>query len=58
MGNIVTAKVKLLSHEPLEAFRKRMWIFCQDKLPRFKIPQKVMIVTEAMHGERFKKLRV
>jgi long-chain acyl-CoA synthetase len=56
-GQIVQAKVKLGTGETAAEFRKRMWIFCQDKLPRFKIPQKVVIVTESMHGERFKKVR-
>jgi acyl-CoA synthetase (AMP-forming)/AMP-acid ligase II len=56
-GQMVKAKVKLHTGETLSAFRKRMQLFCQDKLPRFKIPQKVIVVTEEMHGERFKKLR-
>jgi len=56
-GQMVTAKVKLTTAETLPEFRKRMRLFCLDKLPTFKIPQKVVLVTEAMHGERFKKLR-
>jgi hypothetical protein len=56
-GQMVKAKVKLHTGETLSAFRKRMQLFCQDKLPRFKIPQKVIVVTEEMHGERFKKMR-
>jgi hypothetical protein len=34
-----------------------MRLFCADKLPAFKIPQKVALVDDAMHGERFKKMR-
>jgi long-chain acyl-CoA synthetase len=56
-GHIVTAKVKLATEETAGEFRKRMRIFCQDKLPKFKVPQKVVAVTETMHGERFKKMR-
>ena len=56
-GQMVKAKVKLHTGETLSAFRQRMQLFCRDKLPRFKIPQKVIIVTEEMHGERFKKMR-
>src|SRR5947199_8521997 len=56
-GQMVTAKVKLTTAETLPDFRKRMRLFCLDKLPTFKIPQKVVLVTEAMHGERFKNLR-
>jgi long-chain acyl-CoA synthetase len=56
-GQIVKAKVKLNSDETVIEFRRRMLKFCQDKLPKFKIPQKVVLVTESMHGERYKKLR-
>jgi len=56
-GQIVTARVKLATGESLPEFRKRMRLFCRDKLPLFKIPQKVILVDEAMHGERFKKMR-
>jgi long-chain acyl-CoA synthetase len=56
-GHIVHARVKLSTGEALPAFRKRMHEFCKDKLTRFKIPQKVELVAEAMHGERFKKMR-
>src|SRR5437667_44076 len=56
-GQMVTARVKLATGESLPEFRKRMRLFCRDKLPLFKIPQKVVLVDEAMHGERFKKMR-
>jgi long-chain acyl-CoA synthetase len=56
-GHIVAAKVKLATEESGGEFRKRMRTFCQDKLPKFKIPQKVVTVTDTMHGERFKKMR-
>jgi acyl-coenzyme A synthetase/AMP-(fatty) acid ligase len=56
-GQIVKAKVKLNTSETVGDFRKRMYLFCQDKLPKFKIPQKVVLVNETMHGERFKKMR-
>jgi long-chain acyl-CoA synthetase len=56
-GQMVTAKVKLTTSETLPEFRKRMRLFCLDKLPAFKTPQKVVLVNDAMHGERFKKMR-
>lgn len=56
-GQIVSARVKLDSGEPLSAFRKRMFEHCKDRLPRFKIPQKVVVVSDDMHGERFKLVR-
>lgn len=56
-GNIVTARVKLNSGENLPEFRKRMRTYCQDKLARYKIPQRVEVVSESMLGSRFKKMR-
>jgi acyl-coenzyme A synthetase/AMP-(fatty) acid ligase len=56
-GQMVKVRVKLSTGETVGDFRKRMWAFCQDKLPKYKIPQKVVLVTEAMYGDRFKKMR-
>jgi long-chain acyl-CoA synthetase len=56
-GHIVAARVKLSTDESLADFRTRMRTFCKDKLARFKIPQKVDLVDQSMHGERFKKMR-
>lgn len=56
-GQIVTATVRLVTTEALPEFRRRMWTFCQDRLARYKIPQKVIITAEAVHSERFKKMR-
>jgi acyl-CoA synthetase (AMP-forming)/AMP-acid ligase II len=56
-GQLVKAAVQLAAPEPLDQFRRRMRAFCQDRLPRHKIPQKVEFMTEAAHGARFKKMR-
>jgi acyl-CoA synthetase (AMP-forming)/AMP-acid ligase II len=56
-GQIVRAKMRLNTGESVSEYRKRMREFCRDKLPNYKIPQKVIIVSNEMHGERFKKLR-
>ena len=56
-GHIVKARVKLKTNESLGDFRKRMRSFCKDKLPAFKIPQKVVLVNQESYGERFKKMR-
>lgn len=56
-GQIVFARVKLTSGETLAQFRTRMRQFCQDKLARYAVPQKVELVEESLHGERFKKMR-
>ncbi len=57
-GNIVVAKVRLSTDEKLGVFRSRMRSFCKDKLSRFMIPQKVVLVDSQLHGERFKKMRL
>ncbi len=56
-GQMVVARVKLTTDESAAEFRKRMKDFCRERLPRFKIPQKVELVEESMHGARFKKMR-
>jgi acyl-CoA synthetase (AMP-forming)/AMP-acid ligase II len=56
-GQMVTAHLHLSRGEGLAEFRKRLHAHCRDRLPRFKIPQKVTLVDHAMHGERFKKIR-
>ncbi len=57
LGHIVTAKVKLRSEESEADFRARMRQFCRERLSKFKIPQKVVVVREKIHNERFKKIR-
>jgi acyl-CoA synthetase (AMP-forming)/AMP-acid ligase II len=56
-GQVVKAQVKLRTEETLNDFRVRMQLFCHDRLPKFKIPQKVVIVKGLMHGDRLKKIR-
>ncbi len=56
-GQIIFARVKLSTDESLAEFRTRMREFCRERLPKYKIPQKIEIVDSSMHGERFKKMR-
>lgn len=56
-GQIVSARVKLSTDESLADFRRRMHAYCRDRLPRYKIPQKVVLAERTMHGPRFKKMR-
>lgn len=56
-GQIVVARVKVNTGETLSDFRKRMRSFCRDKLSNYKVPQKVILVDNAMYGERYKKMR-
>ena len=57
IGQIVVARVKISTDEKLNSFRRRMRVFCENKMEGFKIPQKVNFVNEAMNGKRFKKMR-
>jgi acyl-CoA synthetase (AMP-forming)/AMP-acid ligase II len=57
-GKIVVAQVKLRSDETLSVFRKRMWNFCESRLPRYMIPQKVVRLATSRTGQRFKKQRL
>ena len=57
MGHIVTARVRLNSEETQKEFRVRMKKFLKDKLPAYKIPQKIILEDHSFHGGRFKKMR-
>lgn len=56
-GQVVAAQIKLQDDETLPDFRRRMHAYCRDRLARHKIPQKVEIVSSALHGQRYKKIR-
>lgn len=55
MGKIVAARIA--TREPLEAgeLRRRVRIFCRDRLPTFKVPSKITVVDQPQHNYRFKK---
>ncbi len=57
LGNLVKTKVKLKNNVNKLGFKNQIKIFCKDKLPAFKIPQKIEFIEEYFHGERFKKMR-
>ncbi|SDZ37953.1 Acyl-CoA synthetase (AMP-forming)/AMP-acid ligase II [Evansella caseinilytica] len=56
-GQMVKAAVRLNTNESLGEFRIRMRNFCRDKLPAYKIPQKVVLTSKELHTNRFKKNR-
>jgi long-chain acyl-CoA synthetase len=56
-GNIVCAKVTLLTDEPERAFTSRLKHHCRARLQGYKVPVKVFVVQDRLHGERFKKVR-
>jgi len=57
-GQLVVVQLNLDTDETRSEFRKRMRAFCADRMPAYKIPQKVVFVEEPLHSRRFKKLRV
>lgn len=57
MGNIVCAKIRLISDEEKKVFVTRLKIHCKEKLQSFKIPVKIIIEDEPQFGERYKKKR-
>ena len=56
-GQMVMARVRLSNEESLPDFRRRLRQFCKGRLERYKIPQKIELVEQSLHGERFKKSR-
>jgi acyl-CoA synthetase (AMP-forming)/AMP-acid ligase II len=56
-GQIVVARVNLISPESVTAVKKRIRIALRDKLPPFKIPQKVVLADTQQFNERFKRMR-
>lgn len=57
-GHIVAARFRLLEAEDAAGFRQRVRAFCQGKLERHKIPARILVVEDAQHSSRFKKMRL
>jgi acyl-CoA synthetase (AMP-forming)/AMP-acid ligase II len=57
-GSIVVARFRLVEPEDPAAFRNRVRAFCQGKIERNKIPARILIVENAQHSSRFKKMRL
>lgn len=56
-GQLVAARVRLDAPEAPADFRRRLVGFCRERLARYKIPQKVIVVDGPLHSERFKVMR-
>jgi len=56
-GNIVAARINLFEPEDTREFRKRMHIYCREKLASYKIPVKVEISDQNSYNERYKRMR-
>lgn len=57
VGHIVVAKVNLTTGETAAQFRTRMVQHCRPRLQPFQMPQRVLVSTEPLHGERYKRVR-
>jgi len=58
-GSIVCAKVVVDNNELDKAtFIKELKTFCRQKMASFKIPVKISLESDLLHGDRFKKIRV
>ncbi len=56
-GQLVRADVRLSSQETREDFRRRMIGFLSDRVPAYKIPQRVTLATRSFQGSRLKRRR-
>lgn len=57
MGNVVAARINLENKEPISALKKRIRIYCKDRLESFKMPAYVEIANQTQVSDRFKKIR-
>ena len=56
-GQIVVARVVLTAPLARSELKRRMRVFCRDRLAPFKIPVKVTVDGETRHSGRYKKIR-
>lgn len=57
-GQMVTCKVLLKNQLKISEAKKMILTFCADKLDRYKVPAKVILMQESEYSERFKKKRI
>ena len=57
-GSAVAAEVRLTEEMSPLLFRKKLRIFCRDRLAQYKIPTKIRVVESTSFGDRFKKMRI
>ena len=58
MGNIVCAKIKLISPQNEKEFVLEIKKFCAEAFPPYKIPSRIKISSESLSGTRQKKIRI
>ncbi len=58
MGQVVHAQVSLLEPESATQLTERLRRFCNERLPKYKVPMRFEIASEqSQHSRRFKKIR-
>jgi long-chain acyl-CoA synthetase len=57
LGHQVVAHIKLKAGICEKQFFKKARLFCLDRLPSFKVPQKIIFTDAPLHNARFKKKR-
>jgi acyl-coenzyme A synthetase/AMP-(fatty) acid ligase len=56
-GHLVRATVRLSSDESSQEFRRRLRRHCRERLPRYMVPQKVVLSDVPLRSDRHKKQR-
>ena len=56
-GAMVCARVRLRQPEERASFLRRMREYCAGRLQRYKVPVRVQLTGDPLHGGRFKKIR-
>ena len=56
-GQIVATRINLVTPESMDDFKRRMRLFCRERLPSYKIPVHVEFTDEDQFGARLKKKR-
>lgn len=56
-GQIVTARLTLFEPEELSSVKRRVRVFCAERLANFKVPVKIVLTDQEQHSARFKKMR-
>lgn len=57
LGQIVAARIKLATPEPFDQFKRRLRLYCRDKLASYQMPARIEVKDEDLFGARFKKVR-
>lgn len=56
-GKVVATEILVAEENNNRDFIKKVRTFCKERLEKYKIPTKIVLTTENLHGERFKKAR-